>query len=60
MPVKTQPNPGKATQKKRFAPCVLSLEKPMQEPLVVRRETQISAPPAAVFALLTDPEQILR
>ena len=29
----------------------------MQEPLVVRRETQISAPPAAVFALLTDPER---
>ena len=29
----------------------------MQEPLVVRRETQISAPPAAVFALLTDPEK---
>ena len=32
----------------------------MQEALVVRRETYIPAPPAAVFALLTDPEKILR
>jgi uncharacterized protein YndB with AHSA1/START domain len=32
----------------------------MQEVLVVRRETHIQAPPAAVFALLTDPEKILR
>lgn len=32
----------------------------MPEALVVRRETQIPAPPAAVFALLTDPEKILR
>ena len=32
----------------------------MQESLVVRRETHISAPRAAVFALLTDPEKILR
>jgi len=32
----------------------------MQEALVVRRETHITAPPAAVFALLTDPEKILR
>ena len=32
----------------------------MQEAFVVRRETHIAAPPAAVFALLTDPEQILR
>ena len=32
----------------------------MQEALVVSRETHISAPPAAVFALLTDPEKILR
>ena len=32
----------------------------MQEALVVRRETHITAPPAAVFALLTDPENILR
>ena len=32
----------------------------MQEALVVRREQHIPAPPAAVFALLTDPEQILR
>jgi hypothetical protein len=28
----------------------------MQEALVVRRETHIPAPPAGVFALLTDPE----
>ena len=35
-------------------------EAPMQEALVVRRETHVSAPPAAVFALLTDPELILR
>lgn len=32
----------------------------MQEALVVRRETHIAAPRAAVFALLTDPEKILR
>src|SRR5215470_7351652 len=32
----------------------------MQEALVVRRETQLAAPPAAVFALLIDPEKILR
>ena len=32
----------------------------MQEALVVQRETHIPAPPAAVFALLTDPEKILR
>ena len=32
----------------------------MQEALVVRRETHIPAPPAAVFALLTDPEKIIR
>jgi uncharacterized protein YndB with AHSA1/START domain len=31
----------------------------MTEPLVVRRETQIAAPPATVFAYLTDPEKIL-
>ena len=35
-------------------------ETPMQEALVARRETHIPAPPAAVFALLTDPELILR
>src|SRR5690242_8291105 len=35
-------------------------EKPMQEALVVRREQHIPAPPSAVFALLTDPEKILR
>ena len=33
----------------------------MQEAaLVVRRETHIPAPPASVFAFLTDPEKILR
>ncbi len=32
----------------------------MPEPFVVRRETLIAAPPAAVFAFLTDPEKILR
>jgi uncharacterized protein YndB with AHSA1/START domain len=32
----------------------------MQESLVVRREQHVPAPPAAVFALLTDPEKILR
>jgi uncharacterized protein YndB with AHSA1/START domain len=32
----------------------------MQEALVVRRETHIPAPRAAVFALLTDPEKIIR
>ena len=32
----------------------------MQDTLVVRRETHVPAPPAAVFALMTDPEKILR
>ncbi len=32
----------------------------MQESLVVRREAHIPAPPATVFAFLTDPEKILR
>ena len=32
----------------------------MQEALVVRRETHVPAPPATVFAFLTDPEKILR
>jgi len=31
----------------------------MTEPLVVRREIQIDAPPATVFAFLTDPEKII-
>src|SRR5580658_1380819 len=31
----------------------------MNEPLVVRREIEIEAPPATVFAFLTDPEKIL-
>ena len=31
----------------------------MAEPLVVRREIQIAAPPATVFAFLTDPEKII-
>src|SRR5215831_10669106 len=31
----------------------------MNEPLLVRREVQIAAPPATVFAFLTDPEKIL-
>src|SRR5580704_10537872 len=31
----------------------------MTEPLVVRRETHIAAPPATVFAFLTDPEKIM-
>src|SRR3954469_4680354 len=31
----------------------------MTEPPVVRRETQIAAPPATVFAFLTDPEKIM-
>ena len=30
------------------------------EAFVVRRETQIAAPPATVFAFLTDPEKIIR
>jgi uncharacterized protein YndB with AHSA1/START domain len=32
----------------------------MADPLVVRREVQIAAPPATVFAFLTDPEKIVR
>jgi uncharacterized protein YndB with AHSA1/START domain len=31
----------------------------MTDVLMVRRETQIAAPPATVFAFLTDPEKIL-
>jgi uncharacterized protein YndB with AHSA1/START domain len=31
----------------------------MPEPLVVQREVQIAAPPATVFAFLTDPQKIL-
>jgi uncharacterized protein YndB with AHSA1/START domain len=31
----------------------------MTEPLVVQREVQIAAPPATVFAFLTDPEKIV-
>ena len=31
----------------------------MNELLIVRRETQIAAPPATVFAFLTDPEKII-
>ena len=31
----------------------------MTEPLAVRRETHIAAPPATVFAFLTDPEKII-
>lgn len=32
----------------------------MAEALLVRREVQIAAPPATVFAFLTDPEKIVR
>ena len=32
----------------------------MDEPLVVRREVQIAAPPSTVFAFLTDQEKLLR
>lgn len=32
----------------------------MNVPLIVRREVQIAAPPATVFAFLTDPEKIVR
>ena len=32
----------------------------MEEALIVRREAHIPAPPATVFALLTDPEKIMR
>jgi uncharacterized protein YndB with AHSA1/START domain len=39
---------------------LLFKELSMAEPLVVRREVQIAAPPSTVFAFLTDPEKILR
>jgi uncharacterized protein YndB with AHSA1/START domain len=32
---------------------------PMTEAFIVRRETQIAAPPATVFAFLTDPQRIV-
>jgi uncharacterized protein YndB with AHSA1/START domain len=31
----------------------------MSEPFIVRREVQIAAPPASVFAFLTDPQKIV-
>jgi uncharacterized protein YndB with AHSA1/START domain len=34
-------------------------EMPMNDQLVIRREVQIAAPPATVFAFLTDPEKIM-
>jgi uncharacterized protein YndB with AHSA1/START domain len=34
-------------------------EDPMVEPFTVRREVEIAAPPATVFAFLTDPAKIL-
>jgi uncharacterized protein YndB with AHSA1/START domain len=34
-------------------------ETSMPEPLVVQREVQIAAPPATVFAFLTDPDRIV-
>src|SRR5580693_1752047 len=42
------------------APSKIPRRLPMTEPLVVRRETHITAPPATVFAFLTDPEKIIR
>jgi len=42
------------------APLLFQRGQKMDESLVVRRETQIAAPPATVFAFLTDPEKILR
>jgi uncharacterized protein YndB with AHSA1/START domain len=32
----------------------------MAEPFTIRREVEIAAPPATIFAFLTDPERILR
>jgi uncharacterized protein YndB with AHSA1/START domain len=32
----------------------------MTAPLMIQREVQVAAPPATVFAFLTDPEKILR
>jgi uncharacterized protein YndB with AHSA1/START domain len=32
----------------------------MAEPFIVRREVEITAPPATVFAFLTDPDKIVR
>jgi uncharacterized protein YndB with AHSA1/START domain len=32
----------------------------MAEPFTLRREVQIAAPPATIFAFLTDPEKIMR
>jgi uncharacterized protein YndB with AHSA1/START domain len=37
----------------------VSQDSTMNEQLIVRRETQIAAPPATVFAFLTDPEKIV-
>src|SRR5215813_10560333 len=43
--------------------AAMSLAQPREEPMtdafLVRRETQIAAPPATVFAYLTDPQKIL-
>jgi uncharacterized protein YndB with AHSA1/START domain len=40
-------------------PSLQLQDAPMNEALVVRRETQIAAPPSTVFAFLTDPQKIL-
>jgi uncharacterized protein YndB with AHSA1/START domain len=37
----------------------ISQDSSMNEQLIVRRETQIAAPPATVFAFLTDPQKIV-
>jgi uncharacterized protein YndB with AHSA1/START domain len=39
--------------------CVQPGVEPMTDAFVVRRETQIAAPPATVFAFLTDPQKIV-
>ena len=45
-----------------FDPSAITRESrnaPMNEVLIVQRETQIAAPPSTVFAYLTDPQKIL-
>jgi hypothetical protein len=49
---------GRVAAPRRVREIIEPWERPMREALVVRRETHIPAPPAAVFAFLTDPEKI--
>src|SRR4029077_4520806 len=54
------PTPAPVPPSPQAGQAIPTPRRPVQEALVVRREQHVPAPPAAVFALLTDPEKILR